>query len=1059
MRLMIIPLFVGFALVSLASAQQPVSYAKQVKPFLAKYCLECHTGDRAKGGLDLSSYQNLKQGGNTDVGFVAGKPDESLIVKLVEKNQNPFMPPSKSRQPKANEAAVLRAWIAAGAKDDSATTKTELPALAAKVAVAPPARALAYDPAGQRLAVGGDGAVLLLEAATGDVAQKLPQPPGQVTALTFSQDGKLLAVAGGPAGSAGWARVYSVPAKGAITASPLDIVAPHADLIYDLALSRDGQRLATGGYDQLVKLWDTTSGKPIHTLKDHSDAVYGVSFSPDGKLLASVAADRAVKIWDPASGRRLYSLGDATDWLYAVAWSPDGQHLAAAGVDQSIRVWRVSAAGGRLVHSVFAHDGPVTKLAYAPDGKTLYSLSEDRTAKAWDTARMVELRDYPRQPETVLSLALRPDRQQLALGRYDGAVVLLHEPTGAVEGQPLPIQVREYQEKEPNDSTGAAQDIRLPGTVRGKLDRAGDVDYFRFPARAGQHIGARVVADKGAMLAPVLQLLDETGRVLAASDNGTLGHVGDQEGTYILSLWDRDYRGGANMGYRLDIGNVPVVTALFPPGLQRGTEATIRLEGVNLPVAAIQVSAPRDAAIGAALPLPFVEKPEGKTTVIVGEFPEMSTPGHAVPVPGTANGRISQPGVTDSWRFTAKKGQRLIIETHARRLGSPLDSYIEILDAQGRPVPRATLRCTAKTYTTFRDHDSVSPGIRIEAWNELAINDYVLIGDELLRILALPKNPDDDCRFFNERNQRLGYLGTTPTHHSMGEPIYKVEIHPPGATFPPNGLPVVRLNYRNDDGGPSYGKDSLLFFDPPADGDYQVRVGDAAGQGGKEYVYRLTIRPPRPSFTVSFRPTNPSVWRGGAVPITVSAERRDGFDGAIAIEPRDLPPGFSAPATTIPAGENDTAFALFAADTVTTFEKFPPFILRASATINGQPLIQEIQSGPVQVVEPGEIVTTTRQSEITVRPGQETRLTVDIQRRANFQGRVPLDVRGLPHGVRVLDIGLNGILITEAETTRTIAIYCEPWVQPTEHPFVVLARREGKNTEHAAKSVLLKVER
>jgi hypothetical protein len=71
---------------------------------------------------------------------------------------------------------------------------------------------------------------------------------------------------------------------------------------------------------------------------------------------------------------------------------------------------------------------------------------------------------------------------------------------------------------------------------------------------------------------------------------------------------------------------------------------------------------------------------------------------------------------------------------------------------------------------------------------------------------------------------------------------------------------------------------------------------------------------------------------------------------------------------------------------------------------------------------------------------------------------VPLEVRGLPHGVRVLDIGLNGILITENESSRTFAIYAEPWVEPVAHPFVVLAKSERKGTEHAAKSVLLKVQ-
>jgi hypothetical protein len=85
------------------------------------------------------------------------------------------------------------------------------------------------------------------------------------------------------------------------------------------------------------------------------------------------------------------------------------------------------------------------------------------------------------------------------------------------------------------------------------------------------------------------------------------------------------------------------------------------------------------------------------------------------------------------------------------------------------------------------------------------------------------------------------------------------------------------------------------------------------------------------------------------------------------------------------------------------------------------------------------------------------KVTVRVDRRNGFKGRVPLDVRGLPHGVHVLDVGLNGILITENETTRTFVIYAEPWVQPTVHPFVVLARNERKGTEHAARSVLLKV--
>src|SRR5262249_26323144 len=149
---------------------------------------------------------------------------------------------------------------------------------------------------------------------------------------------------------------------------------------------------------------------------------------------------RAVKVWDADQGKLLYTLGEATDWVYCVAWSPDGRHLAAAGVDRSIRIWEATADGGRLVHSVFAHEAPVARLLYAADGKTLYALGEDRTVKAWDVGPMTEHKVYAKQPENVLVLALRHDQKQLALGRYDGALVLLDAATGKVQGQPLPAK-------------------------------------------------------------------------------------------------------------------------------------------------------------------------------------------------------------------------------------------------------------------------------------------------------------------------------------------------------------------------------------------------------------------------------------------------------------------------------------------------------------------------------------------------------------------------------------------------------------------------------------------
>jgi hypothetical protein len=286
--------------------------------------------------------------------------------------------------------------------------------------------------------------------------------------------------------------------------------------------------------------------------------------------------------------------------------------------------------------------------------------------------------------------------------------------------------------------------------------------------------------------------------------------------------------------------------------------------------------------------------------------------------------------------------------------------------------------------------------------------------------------------------------------------MYKVAIHPPGTAFPPNGLPVVTVFWRNDDGGPGFGKDSRLVFDPPADGAYAVRIGDSRGEGSGAHAYRLTVRPPRPDFAI--KPIAiAALSKGGAVPVRVNARRIDEYEGPIELRLLNLPAGLEAPVTTIPAGENETAFALSAAPGTTMPAKVGPLKLEARATIGGKAVSRSAEVAAPPLIDPGDIVITTEQSEVTLKPGGEARVSVRVERRNGFKGRIPLDVLGLPHGIRVLDVGLNGILITEAETTRSFVVYAEPWVAPTTHPFVVLARREGRGTEHAAKSVLLRV--
>jgi WD40 repeat protein len=1177
------------AAASITVADEPPGFSKQIKPFLAKYCAECHNDDEAEGGLVVETFESLIKGGDLGVEIVPGKPDESRLVLLLEGKAKPKMPPKPAAQPKPEEIALVRAWVAAGAKNDAAGTdatppKPALPAIKPRSAAPPRIVAAVFSPDGRFLAVAANSDVVLLNPVDGTFFGKLTAHADPVTALAASHDGKRLAVASGAPGQRGEVHLYNVPSP---LPMPADLkayksIAAHTDVVHAMNFGGDGKLLATCSYDRTVKLWNAESGGEVSTLRDHSDAVYDVTFSPDGKLLASGAADRAVKVWEVVSGRRLYTLSEPTEWIYALAWSPDGKYLAGAGVDKSIRVWDATAAGGKLIHSTFAHDAAVTRLVYAADSKTLYSLSEDRTVKAWDAAAMVERQHFEKLPETPLTLAVSVDGKRLAVGRYDGVVNLfdastgqkLRDPIAVAAAKPAPkpepaslaaisprggrrgttvrlvldgknlnnatalvfsgsptagsIAVKlisddetaknanraradvtipadapagvvrvavhtpqgntaelpfavtafpEVAEAGQNESQGAAQSVVVPTTIIGSIDRAGDADVYRFDAQPGQQLAFEVVAGAiGSKLEPVLTLWGPSGGMIAEVRGGLLAHTFEQAGSHALRVRDIDYRGSGEMFYRLNVGDMPVITDVFPLGLARGSEIDVEVRGVNLGgTKTVKVKAAENAEVGSRVeattrradqPADAGRSPLNSKSLVVGEFPEIIEQGtndepagaNAAPTPATINGRIERPGDVDLFRFAATKGQRLILDVNARRLGSPLDSFIEVLDSAGRPVPQATLRCLAQTYTVFRDHDSAGVGIRIESWSELAVNDYVMIGDQLLRIQALPKNPDDDCKFFDVRGQRVGHLGTTPAQVSAGTPIYKVGIHPPLTQFSPNGMPVFALLYQNDDGGPLYDKDSRVFFDPPADGDYLVRIRDVRGHGGPGYAYRLSVRPPRPDFAVSFNPGAPQVWKGGAAPVSVSCDRFDGFEGGIELQLENLPAGFSAPATTIPAGELNTAVALFAEPSAASPPKDAPRLkLVAKAMIDGKEVRHEVAGELPSAVEPGDIVTTVEQSEVTIQPGREAKLTVKIERRNDFKGRIPIEVRGLPHGTRVLDIGLNGILITERETQRTIVLYSEPWAEPTAHPFVVLARREGKNTEHAARSILLKV--
>jgi len=110
-------------------------------------------------------------------------------------------------------------------------------------------------------------------------------------------------------------------------------------MVYEVAWSPDGKRLATGSYDHRVKVWNADTGKELLNLSGHGDAVRSVAWSPDGKLLATGGTDKTAKVWNAATGEELRTLSGHTDSVDRVAWSPNGKRLATAGADGLVQIF------------------------------------------------------------------------------------------------------------------------------------------------------------------------------------------------------------------------------------------------------------------------------------------------------------------------------------------------------------------------------------------------------------------------------------------------------------------------------------------------------------------------------------------------------------------------------------------------------------------------------------------------------------------------------------------------------------------------------------------------
>ena len=238
----------------------------------------------------------------------------------------------------------------------------------------------------------------------------LEEHTDRVLSVAFSSDRKTMA-------SGSWDN--AVKLWDATTKEIIDTF-KHTRRVKSVAFSPDGTILASGGNDGIY-LWDMTRREEITTLKHdfwNSVFVNSLSFSRDGTMLASGGDDWTIKLWDMATKKNIATLRHGY-YVKSVSFSPDGTMLVSCAWDGTIKLWDVQAE--TEIETINEPEG-INVVLFSPAGKTFVSASTQGTIKIWDVEDQTEIATFKSQGSWP-SVAFSPDGGILATGTLSGSIV------------------------------------------------------------------------------------------------------------------------------------------------------------------------------------------------------------------------------------------------------------------------------------------------------------------------------------------------------------------------------------------------------------------------------------------------------------------------------------------------------------------------------------------------------------------------------------------------------------------------------------------------------------
>ncbi|MDA0832949.1 MAG: hypothetical protein O3A29_06675 [Planctomycetota bacterium] len=427
---------------------RPVDFEQDIFPILDRNCLACHNVAINESDLVLETVDNILKGGASGPVVVEGKPEESLLFKVVSRTEEPVMPPLpnkvEAKPLTPQELGLIKQWITEGAKPGSGSGMANLQ----WQSIPSNLKAIyssALSPWGRFAAAGRVNQIYIFDLLNGDKMTQLLDPnlqsvvvDGQplypngaahrdfVHSMAFSSDGHTLATGDFKAVKI-WQRGENVQRwKYAAPAAVTAVNASHPDYI------------AVSLADNSIVLIKQADGTLHLTLPGHTGVVKGLQFSLDGTQLYSASLDMTIRIWNLADGAAVLTsttTAPINDLVVSKPAEPADApaRLVTAHADNIIRVWNipVDANPPTPLAELAGHTGPVNSLAVVPtDTNIVLSGSDDGTVRTWNlTTNAVALNMNHGAP--VADVSVRPDGKFFASAAANNVAKLWQADNGA----------------------------------------------------------------------------------------------------------------------------------------------------------------------------------------------------------------------------------------------------------------------------------------------------------------------------------------------------------------------------------------------------------------------------------------------------------------------------------------------------------------------------------------------------------------------------------------------------------------------------------------------------